>query len=254
MLFDTHAHLDDEKFDDDREKVIEDCRAEGVELILNAGSNIATSLKSISLANKYDFIYAAIGVHPHDAKDMDEDTAGVLRELAKNPKVKAIGEIGLDYHYDFSPRDIQKERFAEQIELAKELKLPIIIHDRESHEDILYIMRKHGAKEVGGVLHSFSGSAEMAKECMKLNFYISISGPVTFKNNKKTIEAVREVPIDMLLIETDSPYLTPEPNRGKRNYPGYVRYVAEKIAEIKGLSYEEVAKKTMENGKRLFGI
>lgn len=254
MLFDTHAHLDDERFDEDRDEVIAQCRNEGVELILNAGSNMETSVKAIALADKYDFIYAAVGVHPHDASEMDSGTAEVLAALAENKKVRAIGEIGLDYHYDLSPRDVQKKRFEEQIDLARQLKLPIIVHDREAHGDVMEIFKKTRIQEVGGVLHSFSGSKEMALECLRLGLYLSISGPVTFSNAKKTVEAVREIPLDMLLIETDSPYLTPVPNRGKRNYPGYVRLVAEKIAEIKGISFEEVARKTMENGKRLFRI
>ena len=254
MLFDTHAHLDDDRFDEDRKQIIEKCKEEGVELILNAASNLQTSLSSIALAKEHDFIYASVGVHPHDAKSMDSKSIDILRDLAANPRVKAIGEIGLDYHYDFSPRDVQKQRFKEQIDLAKQLKLPIIVHDRESHGDIMDIFGKMDVSGMGGVLHSFSGSVEMARECLKLGFYLSISGPLTFKNNIKTVEVVREVPLDMLLIETDSPYLTPAPYRGQRNYPGYVRYVAEKIAEIKGLSFEEVAKKTLENGKRLFNI
>jgi TatD DNase family protein len=254
MLFDTHAHLDDDRFKDDQKQVIEQCKEDGVELILNAASNLRSSLESIALAKEYDFIYASVGVHPHDAKSMDSKTIDVLRDLAANTKVKAIGEIGLDYHYDFSPRDIQKKRFMEQIDLAKQLKLPIIVHDRESHGDIMDIFHKMNVSGMGGVLHSFSGSVETARECLKLGFYLSISGPLTFKNNVKTVEVVREIPLDMLLIETDSPYLTPVPYRGQRNYPGYVRYVAEKIAEIKGLSFEEVAQKTLENGKRLFGI
>lgn len=254
MLFDTHAHLDDERFDEDRDAVIEQCRQEGVDLILNAGADIASSVKSIALAEKYPFIYAAVGVHPHSAADMDDDTLSVIASLAENKKVRAIGEIGLDYHYDFSPRDVQKRRFIEQIDMARQLKLPIIVHDREAHGDVMKIFKKNRIKEVGGVLHSFSGSAEMALECLRLGLYLSISGPVTFSNAKKTIEAVKEIPLDMLLIETDSPYLTPAPHRGKRNYPGYVRYVAEKIAEIKGITYEEAAEKTLENGKRLFRI
>ncbi|MBP7073326.1 MAG: TatD family hydrolase [Clostridia bacterium] len=254
MLFDTHAHLDDDRFDKDRDETIIQCQRDGVELILNAGSNIETSVKAIALSKKYEFIYAAVGVHPHDAAEMDEETAGVLAALAGNRKVRAIGEIGLDYHYDLSPRDVQKQRFVEQIDLARQLKLPIIVHDREAHGDVMDIFKKTRIKEVGGVLHSFSGSAEMALECIKLGLYISISGPVTFENARKTVEAVKQVPLDMLLIETDSPYLTPVPYRGKRNYPGYVRLVAEKIAEIKGISFEEVARQTLENGKRLFGI
>lgn len=254
MLFDTHAHLDDDRFDKDRDETIIQCQRDGVELILNAGSNIETSVKAIALSKKYEFIYAAVGVHPHDAAEMDEETAGVLAALAGNRKVRAIGEIGLDYHYDLSPRDVQKQRFIEQIDIARQLKLPIIVHDREAHGDVMDIFKKTRIKEVGGVLHSFSGSAEMALECIKLGLYISISGPVTFENARKTVEAVKQVPLDMLLIETDSPYLTPVPYRGKRNYPGYVRLVAEKIAEIKGISFEEVARQTLENGKRLFGI
>jgi len=254
MLFDTHAHLDDDRFDEDRDEVIAQCRRDGVDLILNAGSNMETSVKAIELTDRYDFIYAAVGVHPHDASAMDDETAGVLASLSENKKVRAIGEIGLDYHYDLSPRDVQKKRFEEQIDLARQLKLPIIVHDREAHGDVMDIFRKTRIQEVGGVLHSFSGSKEMALECLKLGLYLSISGPVTFSNAKKTVEAVREIPLDMLLIETDSPYLTPVPNRGKRNYPGYVRLVAEKIAEIKGITFAEVARKTMENGKRLFGI
>ncbi|HRS22409.1 MAG TPA: TatD family hydrolase, partial [Clostridia bacterium] len=217
MLFDTHAHLDDDRFDKDRDETIMQCQRDGVELILNAGSNIETSVKAIALAKKYEFIYAAVGVHPHDAAEMDEETAGVLAALAGNKKVRAIGEIGLDYHYDFSPRDVQKQRFVEQIDLARQLKLPVIVHDREAHGDVMDIFKKTRIKEVGGVLHSFSGSAEMALECIKLGLYISISGPVTFENARKTVEAVKQVPLDMLFIETDSPYLTPVPYRGKRN-------------------------------------
>jgi TatD DNase family protein len=254
MLFDTHAHLDDGRFDQDRDEVVQQCAEAGVSLVLNAGSNIETSVKSIAIAEKYQFIYASVGVHPHDASSMDEQTAEVLAGLAENKKVRAIGEIGLDYHYDLSPRDVQKKRFIEQIDLARQLKLPVIVHDREAHGDVMDIFKRSSIKEVGGVLHSFSGSEEMAMECIKLGLYISISGPVTFNNARKTVEAVKAVPLDMLLIETDSPYLTPVPHRGKRNYPGYVRLVAEKIAEIKGISFEEVAQKTMENGKRLFSI
>ena len=255
MLFDTHAHLDDSKFDDDRDEVIAKCKKEKVALILNAASNLATSVKAIKLADKYECIYASVGVHPHDASEMDENSCMVLAELAeKNNKVRAIGEIGLDYYYDYSPREVQKKRFAEQIDLAKQLNLPIIIHDRDAHEDTMNILRKSGVKEVGGVLHSFSGSVEMMRECLKLNMYISISGPVTFKNAKKTVEVAKEVPLDMLLIETDSPYLTPTPHRGERNYPAYVRHVAEKIAALRDMSFEEIAQKTLENGRRLFHI
>ncbi|MGI5998921.1 MAG: TatD family hydrolase [Lutispora sp.] len=255
MLFDTHAHLDDSKFDGDRDSVIAKCKEEGVELILNAASNLATSIKAIALAKKYDFIYASVGVHPHDASEMDENSCQVLAELAeKNNKVRAIGEIGLDYYYNHSPRDVQKKRFAEQIDLAKQLGLPVIIHDRDAHEDTMNILKKSGVKQVGGVLHSFSGSVEMMRECLKLNMYISLSGPVTFKNARKTVEVAQQVPLDMLLIETDSPYLTPVPHRGERNYPGYVKHVADKIAALRDMDFEEIAQITLENGKRLFKI
>lgn len=255
MLFDTHAHLDDPMFDADREDIIKKCKDEGVAYIVNIGSNIATSIKSINLSKKYDFIYAAVGVHPHDSSGMDENSCTVLGELAKkNDKVRAIGEIGLDYHYDYSPRDIQKKRFIEQIDMAKQLGLPVIIHNREAHEDTLRILRQSGVKEVGGVFHSYSGSVEMMREVLNLNMYISISGPVTYKNARKTVEVAREVPLDRLLIETDSPYLTPVPHRGERNYPGYVRHVAEKIAAIRGITFDDIAMATLENGKRLFGI
>lgn len=255
MLFDTHAHLDDRRFDKDRDIVIQKCKEEGISYILNAGADLVSSVKSINLARQYDFIYASVGVHPHDASTMDKHTCTVLAELAeKNNKVKAIGEIGLDYHYDNSPRDVQRKRFAEQLYMAKQLKFPVIIHDRDAHEDTMSILKKSGIKEVGGVLHSFSGSVEMMKQCLKLNMYISISGPITFKNARKTVEVVKEIPQDMILIETDSPYLTPVPYRGERNYPGYVRHVAEKIAEIRGLTFEEIAEITLENGKRFFNI
>ena len=255
ILFDTHAHLDDPKFDEDREQIIKRCKDEGVAYIVNIGSNIATSVKSINLSKKHDFIYAAVGVHPHDSKGMDENSCAILEELAKNnDKVRAIGEIGLDYHYDYSPRDIQKKRFAEQIDLAKQIGLPVIIHNREAHEDTLRILRQSGVKDVGGVFHSYSGSVEMMREVLKLNMYISISGPVTYKNARKTVEVAREVPLDRLLIETDSPYLTPVPHRGERNYPGYVKYVAEKIAAIREVELDEIANAALKNGRRLFGI
>ncbi len=255
MLFDTHAHLDDPRFDKDRENIIKKCKEEGVAYIVNIGSNIATSVKSVNLANKHDFIYASVGVHPHHAKDMDENTCEILAELVKkNPKIRAIGEIGLDYHYDNSPRDIQRQRFEEQIDLARQLKLPIIIHNREAHQDTMRILKKSGIKEIGGVFHSYSGSVEMMRECLKLNMYISISGPVTYKNARKTVEVAREIPLDKLFIETDSPYLTPVPHRGERNYPGHVGHVAAKIAAIRGIEFEEVAKATLENGKKFFGI
>lgn len=254
MLFDTHAHYDDERFDEDRDQVIRDAHESGVSLILNAGTNIPSARESIALSRKYDFVYAAVGIHPHEVAKTDDTTLPVLKELAGGQKVVAIGEIGLDYHYDFAPRDVQKQWFIQQIELARELKLPIIVHNREAHEDAMNIIKSAAAREVGGVFHCYSGSIEMTRELLNNNFYISIGGPVTFKNAKKSIELVRFIPEDRLLIETDCPYLTPEPYRGKRNHSGHVRLVAERIAEIKGIPLERIAALTLENGKRLFKI
>ena len=239
MLFDSHAHLNDERFDEDREELINSLKSNGVELVLNPGACIETSKSSVELANKYDFIYAAVGVHPHDVGDMTEEDIKTLRKLAtENDKVMAIGEIGLDYYYDNAPRDIQKQWFKRQIELANELKLPIIIHDRDAHGDTFEIIKNTKSPEIGCVLHCYSGNVELAREYIKMGCYISIPGTVTFKNNKKTVEVVREIPLEYLLIETDSPYMAPVPHRGKRNDPSMVQFVADKIAQEKGISYE----------------
>lgn len=255
MLFDSHAHLNDERFDEDREELINSLKAKGVDLVLNPGACIETSKSSVELANKYDFIYAAVGVHPHDVGEMTEDDIETLRKLAlENEKVKAIGEIGLDYYYDNSPREIQKKWFKRQIELANELKLPIIIHDRDAHGDTFEIIKNTKNPEIGCVLHCYSGNVELAKEYVKMGCYISIPGTVTFKNNKKTREVAKEIPLEYLLIETDSPYMAPEPHRGKRNDPSLVQFVADKIAQEKGISYEQVCETTKENAKRFFNI
>ena len=255
MLFDSHAHLNDERFNEDREELINSLKSNGVELVLNPGACIETSKSSVELANKYDFIYAAVGVHPHDVGDMTEDDIETLRKLdTENDKVMAIGEIGLDYYYDNAPRDIQKQWFKRQIELANELKLPIIIHDRDAHGDTFEIIKNTKSPEIGCVLHCYSGNVELAREYIKMGCYISIPGTVTFKNNKKTVEVVREIPLEYLLIETDSPYMAPVPHRGKRNDPSLVQFVADKIAQEKGISYEEVCRVTKENAKKLFNI
>ena len=255
MLFDSHAHLNDERFDEDREELINSLKAKGVDLVLNPGACIETSKSSVYLANKYDFIYAAVGVHPHDVGEMTKEDIETLRKLAlENEKVKAIGEIGLDYYYDNSPREIQKKWFKRQIELANELKLPIIIHDRDAHGDTFEIIKNTKSPEIGCVLHCYSGNVELAKEYVKMGCYISIPGTVTFKNNKKTREVAKEIPLEYLLIETDSPYMAPEPHRGKRNDPSLVQFVADKIAQEKGISYEQVCKATKENAKRFFNI
>lgn len=254
MLFDSHAHLDDGRFDKDREQVLEKAKQNGVSLIMNPGADFRTSVQAVELAAKYDMVYAAVGVHPHEAKSMDEMTLLLLKELAKKPKVMAIGEIGLDFHYDNSPRDVQREWFRKQIQLAREVNLPIIVHDREANDEVMRILKEEKAFDVGVVMHCYSGSGELARQYAKLGAYISIAGPVTYNNARKTVEVVEKIPLGHLLIETDSPYLTPVPHRGKRNEPSMVRHVAEKIAEIKGISFEEVAEKTMENTKRFFRI
>ncbi len=252
MLFDTHAHLNAEQFDTDLEEVIARAKAEEVERIVVVGFDKPTITRAMELIEEYDFIYAAIGWHPVDAIDMTEEDLSWIKELSSHEKVVAIGEMGLDYNWDKSPKDVQKEVFRKQIALAKEVNLPIIIHNRDATEDVVTILKEEGAEEVGGIMHCFTGSAEVARQCIDMNFYISFGGPVTFKNAKKPKEVAKEIPNDRLLIETDCPFLTPHPFRGKRNEPSYVKYVAEQLAELKGLTYEEIASITTENAKRLF--
>jgi len=254
MLFDSHAHLDAGRFDNDRDKVIQRAKENGISLIMNPGADFESSVKSVELAEKYNMIYAAVGVHPHDAKTMDDMMLQLLKSLTRKPKVMAIGEIGLDFHYDHSPRDVQIKWFREQIRLAKEVNLPIIIHDREANNEVMNILKEEEAFDTGVLMHCYSGSAELARQYVNKGAYISIAGPITFKNARKAVEVVKTVPLDRLMIETDSPYLTPHPYRGKRNESGYVKYVAEKIAEIKEITFEEVAKKTTENAKEYFRI
>lgn len=254
MYFDTHAHLDDRKYREDQDLVISRAKEAGLELIVNVGYNIASARRTVELTKKYDLIYGTVGMHPHDAKDLDGDGLRELKRLAQEPKIVAIGESGLDYHYDHSPRDVQQRVFRRMIGLAQEVKLPIVIHDREAHEDVFRILREEKAEEVGGIFHCYSGSWPLAKEAIEMGFYISIAGPITFHNAKKTVEVVKEVPLEWLLIETDSPYLAPVPYRGKRNEPAHVVKVAEMIAQIKGLEVEEVGRVTTANGKRAYGI
>jgi len=254
MLFDTHVHLNDDQFNDDLEEVIERARLNGVERVVVVGFDEKTIKRAMELIEAYDFMYAAIGWHPVDAIDLTDNYLKWIEELTAHPKVVAIGEIGLDYHWDKSPKDVQQAVFRRQIQLAKRLDLPIIIHNREATEDVVTILEEEGASEVGGIMHCFSGSPETAKRCLDMNFYISLGGPVTFKNAVKPKEVAKEVPLERLLIETDCPYLAPHPYRGKRNEPSYVKLVAEQIAELKGVSFEEVAKATTENANRLFRI
>lgn len=254
MLFDTHVHLNADQFSEDLVEVIDRARKEGVGHMVVVGFDRPTIEKAMELIKRYDFLYASIGWHPVDAIDMRDEDLDWIEELAKHPKVVALGEMGLDYHWDKSPKNVQKEVFRKQIRLAKRIKLPIVIHNREATADIIDVLREENAAEVGGIMHCFSGSAETAKECLDLNFYISLGGPVTFKNARKPKEVAEAVPLERLLIETDCPYLAPHPYRGKRNEPAYVKLVAEQIASLKGLTYEEVANATTDNAKRIFGI
>lgn len=250
-LFDSHAHLDDEKFDNDREDTIKKIFDSGVCAFVNIGADMESSKRSIVLAEKYDNVYATVGVHPHDVEFMTEDDLAEIEQLAKHKKVVAIGEIGLDYFYDNSPRDKQRYWFARQLELAEKLDMPITIHNRDAHGDTMDILRNTKAR---GIIHCYSGSAEMAKQLVDMDFYISFAGPVTYKNSKNAVESAKVVPMDRILIETDSPYLAPDGFRGKRNDSSLVRYVCEKLAEIKGVSFEEMAKATCENAKRVYRI
>lgn len=251
MIWDTHAHLDDPRYAKDFQGVIERIQLAGISRVTNVGFDLASSERSVKLAQDYDFIYAAIGVHPHDAEGATDETWAKLMLLAKQPKVIAWGEIGLDYYRDLSPRSIQKEVFIQQIKLANQAGLPIVIHNRDAHQDCLEIVKAY-PPENGGVFHCFSGSWEMAKVLLNLGFYLSFAGPVTYKNARHTVEVASQIPMDRILVETDSPYLTPEPRRGKRNEPTYVREIVTKIAELRNLSFEEVASQTMRNAEVIF--
>ncbi|MFC4777171.1 TatD family hydrolase [Paenibacillus sp. GCM10023252] len=253
-FMDTHTHLDSEKFDGEREEIIARATEAGISHLINIGFNRDTIPTTLELAEQYDFIYAAVGWHPVDSIDMKPEDLEWIEQLCAHPKVVAIGEIGLDYHWDTSPKDVQQRVFREQIRLARKVKKPIVIHNRDAHEDVVRILREEHAEEVGGVMHCFSGSWETAKQCLDMNFYISFGGPLTFQNARVPKEVLGKVPLDRILIETDSPYMAPHPKRGKRNESSYVVLVAEAAAEILGKSLEEIAKITTENGKNCFGI
>ena len=252
LIFDTHAHYNSHAFEKDRDELLTQLPQKGVCGVINAGTTLEDSLDCIRLAEQYKYCYAAAGIHPEDALVRPENWLEQLEELLKRPKVVAVGEIGLDYHYeDACPREIQKEVFEEQLKLAQKLNLPVIVHDREAHGDTMELLRKYRPR---GVLHCFSGSAEMATEYIKLGATISIAGPVTYKNNRKTQKVVQTVPMEHLLAETDAPYLTPEPFRGKTNKSPYVEHTVRRIALLKEMEYEDAAKATYENARRFFGI
>lgn len=252
MLIDSHCHLNDSQLQPDQKQVIERAREKGVDRIVCVGYDLASSLEAEALTQQYPGVYAVIGIHPHDARLIKEQTYTILKRTAQSSRVVAIGETGLDYYRNLSPRNVQQDAFRRHIRLAREIGLPIVIHDRDAHEDVLKIMREERADEVGGVVHCFSGSLEMAQKCIDMGFYISLAGPVTYKNAKRPKEIAAQVPLDRLLIETDAPFLTPEPFRGKRNEPGYVRYVAKEIGRLRGISLEELAAVTSANTERVF--
>lgn len=254
MLFDTHVHLNARQFSEDYDEVIERAFANGVNYMVVVGFDRETIPLAIEIAEKYETIYAAVGWHPVDAIDMTKEDLNWIEKLSAHEKVVAIGEMGLDYYWDKSPKEIQKEVFRQQIRLAKRVKMPIIIHNREATEDIIEILQQEDAGEVGGIMHCYNDSVDFVQTCLDMNFYISLGGPVTFKNASLPKEVAKEVPLDRLLIETDAPYLAPHPNRGKRNEPAYVTLVAEKIAELREMSVEEVAKITTKNAFSLFNI
>ena len=253
MLFDTHAHMDDRAFSEDRQTLLRELPQNGIGLLMNPGCSLASSRNAVALAREYDYIYAAVGSHPDAADEVNEETIDAYRTLCReNPKVKAIGEIGLDYHYEDIPRDIQQKAFRMQMALAQELKLPVIVHEREAHEDGMRIVEEFPG--VCGVFHCYSGSLEMAKWLIKRGWYIGFTGVLTFKNARKALEVAENIPLDRIVLETDCPYMAPEPFRGRRNDPGKLYRMAEKLAEIRGLTIEEIHTITMENGKNLYHI
>lgn len=254
LLFDSHCHLDDEKYTEDRAEVIARMQEGDVAKCMCVGSDLASSRRCLALAQEHDFIYASAGIHPHEAKDAPADYLDQLRALLSEPKVKALGEIGLDYYYDFSPRDVQKRVFLEQLDLAYTLDVPVIFHIRDAHGDMFDLLRARSGRLPAGVIHCCSASAEMVREYLKMGFYISFAGPVTFKNAASVLTASQAVPLDRLLIETDSPYMAPVPLRGKRNEPTFVRHILEKQAQLHGVDADEMAQITHDNACRLYRI
>ena len=253
MIFDTHAHYDDDAFNEDREQLLADLPGQGIARVVDVGASLASCRKVLELMEQYDYIYGAIGVHPSETAELTEESYSWLKEQCQKEKCLAVGEIGLDYYWDHESHDLQKEWFIRQLELARKHNLPVLIHSREAAADTMEIMKGH-AQGLNGVIHCYSYSKEMAKEYVKMGFYIGIGGVVTFKNAKKVKETVAEIPLTSIVLETDCPYLAPEPFRGKRNQSAYIQYVAEKIAEIKEISYEEVVAQTEKNARAMYGL
>ena len=254
MIFDSHAHYNDSKFNDDRDNVLADITSKNVGYILNVADSMHSLKNVLDIADRYPFVYASVGVHPEECAQMNEDDISVLKEYTKHEKVKAIGEIGLDYYWGDVEKTVQKKWFSRQIALAKEVELPVIVHDREAHGDTVDILKAEKADEVGGVLHCFSGSREMARDILNLGMYIGIGGTLTFKNARKVKEVVEYVPMESIVLETDAPYLAPEPFRGKRNSSELIKYVIEELARIKGISPEAVEEITFKNAMNLYKI
>ena len=254
MLFDTHAHMDDHAFDEDRELLLAELPGKGIQYLMNPGCSLESSRNAAKLAGAYDYIYAAVGSHPDVADEVNESVLEEYRKLCKlEPKIRAIGEIGLDYHYEDIPRALQLRAFRMQMALARELDLPVIVHERDAHEDGMRVVREE-FPTVKGVFHCYSGSPEMARQLVDLGWYIGFTGVLTFKNARKAIETAQSIPLERIVLETDCPYMAPVPHRGKRNDPGYLVHMAEKLAEIRGLPVEEIHRVTVENGKRLYRI
>ncbi|MCR5404852.1 MAG: TatD family hydrolase [Butyrivibrio sp.] len=254
MIFDTHAHYDDEQFDTDRNELLLSMKDNGIGNIVNVGANMASSARSIGLSRQYDFIYAAVGVHPSDSLELTDDRLSELREMSSDPKCVAIGEIGLDYYWPEPDREIQKVWFRKQLRLAREVKLPVIIHSRDAALDTVTILKEEGAEDIGGVVHCFSYSKEVALECVGMGFYIGIGGVLTFKNARRLVEAAEVLPLEKIILETDCPYLSPVPFRGKRNSSLNLVYVVEKLAEIKGVSAEEIIDVTEKNARLMYRL
>lgn len=253
MIFDTHAHMDDRAFDADRSALLAQLPAQGIALIMNPGCSLDSSRAAVALAGQYDYLYAAVGSHPDAADEVNEETLAQYRLLARSSaKVRAIGEIGLDYHYEDIPREIQQRAFRAQMALAQELKLPVIVHEREAHEDGMKIVEEF--PDVTGVFHCYSGSLEMAKMLIRRGWYIGFGGVLTFKNARKAVEVAAQIPLERIVLETDCPYMSPEPFRGRRNDPGRLHLVAEKLAQLRGVSVAEIENITLENGKKLYRI
>lgn len=252
MLFDTHAHLNDPAFDEDRAELLETFRDAGVGMVMNVGCCLASSKDCIALAETYPWIYAAVGTHPDSADEVSEEVLEAYRQMCRHEKVKAIGEIGLDYYYETIPRQVQQRAFRMQMALAQELDMPVIIHERNAHEDGMNIVREF--PKVTGVFHCYSGSAEMARQLVNMGWYIGFTGVLTFKNARKAVETAQRIPLERIVLETDCPFMAPEPYRGKRNHPGYLMQMAQKLAQIRGLDVEEVIRVTTENAKRLYRI